>query len=204
MIYFLDFEASSLANDSFPIEIALVDENGQGEHYLIRPAPEWLDADGHPLAWGADSERIHSISFAALLADGVAHDRVAKRVAHVLGRGNAQVYSDGSESDGCWMRRLLGAADILLPVSVLDIQTLYGSACGPLLTLIPPEGTDNRWRAEQRIRNLAREVVAAAEEAEHICSRVQHRALPDAESLWRTWRAIRDEIARRILREMEQ
>jgi hypothetical protein len=204
MIYFLDFEASSLADGSFPIEVAWVDRNGQGEHYLIRPAAAWLDAAGNPLAWGADSERIHGISFAALLVEGVAHDRVAKRVAHVLGSGDAQVYSDGSESDGYWMRRLLGAADIRFPVPVLDVQTLYASACRPLLTLLPPEGVDGRWRAEQRIGNLAREVVAAAEEAEHVRSRVQHRALPDAESLWRTWRAIRDQVARRIVTEIKQ
>jgi hypothetical protein len=201
VLYFLDFEASSLADDSFPIEVASIDQNGQGEHYLIRPAAEWLDAIGNPLAWGADSERIHGISFAALLAEGVAHDRVAKRVGHVLGRGNAQIYSDGPESDGYWLRRLLRATDSLLPVSVLDIQTLYGSACRPLLVMIPPEGIEGRWRAEQRIKNLAREIVAAAEEAEHVRSRVQHWALPDAQCLSKTWRAIRDAVAWHVARE---
>jgi len=45
---------------------------------------------------------------------------------------------------------------------------------------------------------MAREIVASAEEAELLRPRAHHRALPDAESLWRTWRAIKDEIARRL------
>jgi hypothetical protein len=56
-----------------------------------------------------------------------------------------------------------------------------------------------RWRAraEEQVRTMARDIVAIAEEAEHLRPRVQHRALPDAESLWRTWRSIKDKVARR-------
>ena len=84
MKFFLDVEASSLADGSFPIEVAWVDETGQGEHYLIRPAPRWLDGAGFPLAWNVGSERLHGISFATLLVEGISHVRVAKRVAQVL------------------------------------------------------------------------------------------------------------------------
>jgi len=46
---FIDSEASGLLPGSFPIEIAWVDESGQGESHLIRPAIGWLDESrGHP------------------------------------------------------------------------------------------------------------------------------------------------------------
>jgi hypothetical protein len=48
---------------------------------------------------------------------------------------------------------------------------------------------------------MAREIVAIAEEAEHLRPRVQHRALPDAESRWRIWRTIKDKVARRLAEE---
>jgi hypothetical protein len=37
---FLDFEASSLRKNGFPIEIGWVFENGAAESHLIRPAPD--------------------------------------------------------------------------------------------------------------------------------------------------------------------
>lgn len=203
MIYFLDFEASSLEQNSFPIELAWVDQTGQGESYLIRPAPEWLDASSNPLDWSVDSERLHRIAFANLADKGVTHERVAKRALDVLARPNVRVFSDGIEYDNHWMRSLLGAAGLRSSVLIQDIRTLYGLACRPLMDLIPPENTEGRWRATQRLGNLAQEIVAAAEEQEHLRPRVHHRAVPDAESLWRTWRAIQDQIARRVAEEGE-
>ena len=53
MILFLDFEASSLLPGSFPIEVAWVDETGQGESYLIRPHEGWLDEVAGNPGWSA-------------------------------------------------------------------------------------------------------------------------------------------------------
>ena len=69
MIYFVDFEASSLRSGSFPIEVAWVNEDGQGESYLIRPAEGWNPE------WSPQSERTHGIALAALLEHGVPHAR---------------------------------------------------------------------------------------------------------------------------------
>lgn len=46
MVVFLDFEASSLAKLSYPIEVAWVFEDGASETHLIQPAPQWTDWDG--------------------------------------------------------------------------------------------------------------------------------------------------------------
>lgn len=48
MIVFVDFEASSLAKASFPVEVAWVFENGAARTSLIRPASGWDD-------WSADA-----------------------------------------------------------------------------------------------------------------------------------------------------
>ena len=49
--------------------------------------------------------------------------------------------------------------------------------------------------AESRIRAAAAEIIARAEEAEARRPRVCHRALPDAESLQRTWRTVQAAVA---------
>jgi len=198
-IYFLDFEASSLLPGSFPIEVAWVDENGQGESYLIRPAPGWLDeARGNP-GWSRESEAVHGVSLATLIAEGKPHEHVAVRAVKVLAAENVLVCSDMPISDVRWMRTLLEAADIGTPVTILDVAQVYVRACFPLLRLLPPVGEVSRPKAERRVRGLASEIIANAENQESLRPRVQHRALPDAESLWRTWRAIGDEARRRAI-----
>ena len=111
MIRFVDFEASSLAKGSFPVEIAWVDLAGRGESHL---------------------------------------------------------------------------------------DTAYGLACRPLLDLLPPGDRPGRTRAEVGIRTPAAGIVAFAVEEGARRPRVRHRALPDAESLWRTWCAVRDDVAARV------
>ncbi|WP_171905933.1 hypothetical protein [Sphingobium phenoxybenzoativorans] len=56
MLVFLDFEASSLAKRSYPIEVGWVFEDGSSAAYLIRPAPDWTD-------WDAGAAAIHGIAW---------------------------------------------------------------------------------------------------------------------------------------------
>lgn len=57
---FLDFEASSLDEDSRPIEVGLswIDRNLEVQTFesLIRPAPEWTEH-----AWSPVSAKVHNI-----------------------------------------------------------------------------------------------------------------------------------------------
>jgi hypothetical protein len=64
MPVFIDFEASSLNKDSYPVEVAWVFEDGRSRSFLIRPAPGWTD-------WSAEAEAIHGISRDQLDRDGV-------------------------------------------------------------------------------------------------------------------------------------
>jgi hypothetical protein len=52
MKVFLDFEASSLSDRSYPVEVAWVFQDGRSESHLIRPATEWTD-------WDDEAEAIH-------------------------------------------------------------------------------------------------------------------------------------------------
>ena len=169
--YFLDFEASSLNSGSRPIEVAWVDADGRGESHLIRPAPGWED-------WSPASERLHGISREMLEREGKPHSWVAKRALAAL--AGAEVFADQPAFDGHWLGMLLEAAGIPERIPVLDVALAYGRACRPLLE------AGDRHRAEAD----ARRIVAEAEEAGMVHGRARHRALPDAEALWRRWREI--------------
>lgn len=196
MIFFVDFEASSLLSGSFPIEVAWVDTDGHGESYLIRPADKWL-ADGCS-GWSQESEALHGISLDTLLRDGVPLDRVAARAAKTLSPGQVMACSDAPESDGYWMEMLLRAGGQRRTVKLLDVNRLYGWACRPLLDeLVRLDGAE-RERGEERVRKRATKIVGLAQQADALRPRVVHRALADAESLWRTWRAVVDGVARQV------
>jgi hypothetical protein len=101
MLVFLDFEASSLAKKSYPIEVAWVFEDGRSEAHLIRPAPDWTD-------WDPAAEAIHHIPRATLLAEGTAHGVVADRMIAEL-RGH-DLLASAPSWDGKWLSALLRAA----------------------------------------------------------------------------------------------
>ena len=74
----------------------------------------------------------------------------------------------------------------------------YGWACRPLLDSLAGLDVADRERVEQAVRCTAMGVIARAQEAEALRPRICHRALADAESLWRTWRAIQEAVARHM------
>ncbi len=101
MLVFLDFEASSLAKRSYPIEVAWVCEDGRSEAHLIRPAPDWTD-------WSEEAEAIHRIPRQTLLEDGTPHDVVARRMVEVL--TGHDLLASAPSWDGKWLSALLRSA----------------------------------------------------------------------------------------------
>jgi hypothetical protein len=101
-ISFLDFEASSLSQRSYPIEVAWSSQDGSIECYLISPAgiAEWTD-------WDIEAEKVHGISRAELVAGGVAPHSVCDRmIAQLAGK---TIYSDAPRFDGAWLATLFSA-----------------------------------------------------------------------------------------------
>lgn len=95
---FMDFEASSLSKDSYPIEVAWSNTDGSIESYLIRPEPNWTHWDEH-----AEIE-FHGISRNELMEKGLPVEWVVGRMRGKL-KGQ-YVYVDGGEFDAAWCERL--------------------------------------------------------------------------------------------------
>ena len=115
MIHFLDFEASSLDQASYPIEAgwATLDlETGEitSEAMLILPISTWTD-------WNAKSQSIHGIERSTLLQEGYTAKAVAQRMSMVL---TGPVFCDGGEYDVNWNHRLFDAAGMSVPFAILN------------------------------------------------------------------------------------
>ena len=109
-IAFLDFEASSLGKQGYPIEVAWVLIGGEEESHLIRPDPSWTD-------WDDEAERIHGISRNRLVVEGRTVDDVAQRMMDAL--SGHTLYATAPSWDGKWLSKLLRAAG--LPLSLIHI-----------------------------------------------------------------------------------
>lgn len=169
MRIFLDFEASSLDDRlSYPIEVGWVDEAGDGEAHLIRPAPAWTD-------WDASAEATHGISRAVLERDGEPHEAVCERLI-ALFEGNT-VHCSAPSWDGHWLSMLLRASG--KPRHLLrmrDTSEVFEAAAR------------ERLGAEAPASEL--EAVIAAARAVAEAGPVAHRALADARREWEIWRTI--------------
>lgn len=170
MHVFLDFEASSLAKKSYPIEVAWIFEDGRSESHLIRPAPDWTD-------WDEDAARIHGLDRATLEGEGTPHEVVARRVVDQL--ASHDVHASAPSWDGKWMSLLLRAAG--LPrhaVRLTDTEDAQAAAVREALSLSGLGGPAIE-AAVTRILAQQRETAK--------CEKPAHRALADAtreRALW--------------------
>jgi len=97
-ILFLDVEASSLSNQSYPIEIAWGSTEFGIEEYLIKRYPDWDD-------WNWRSEGIHMISKQDLHRFGKDGRIVADRLFDLKKQGYS--FAATSHYDSFWMNRLM-------------------------------------------------------------------------------------------------
>ena len=175
MIVFLDFEASSLSDDSYPIEIGWAGEDGSTEQHLIRPAPGWTD-------WSATAEAVHRIEHDQLLAEGEPHDQVAHRTLEAL--APHAVFVTAPSWDGKWMSLLLRSAG--LPRHALrlkDAEEAHRAAATAVLAGRAPAAEIDG--AALLICAEARRRVQEAHPA--------HRALADAQAELQVWQETRRE-----------
>ena len=108
----IDFEASSLDGDSYPIEVGIAlwsapDEPVLGWSALIRPAGDWT-RQGH---WSAASAKVHGIRGANLMAHGHAPTQVATALNAALGPGGT-AWCDGGLYDAHWAGALFKVAGV--------------------------------------------------------------------------------------------
>ena len=173
MKVFLDFEASSLSNRSYPIEVAWMFQDGRSESHLIAPAPGWDD-------WDAAAEAIHGIGRDTLIAEGEPHDAVANRMVEAL--SDHDLFASAPSWDGKWMSALLRAAGLPRHTLVLrDTDQALRETATEILRPTFPEA-----RLEVEVHNLVTR--ASAEKSAHPA----HRALADAAGEHATWIRVRD------------
>lgn len=168
---FLDFEASSLADDSYPIEVGWVFEDGRSESHLIRPAPAWTD-------WDAEAAGLHGLTRQRLEVEGEPHDRLARRVLETL--GPHVVYVSAPSWDGKWLSVLLRAAG--LPRHAMRFKPTAQAHA---------EAIAEAWGREPTPQEV--ETIVTLARLDLATEPVRHRALADAEQELRLWR----EVARR-------
>lgn len=111
-LVFIDFEASSLDQESWPIEVGYATTCGREDDFLLQRQAGW------PLAaWRSAAERLHGVSLADLAEDGIAPQAALARLAPLR---HALVVSDAAAFDNHWLTMIAEAADQPAPFTVRD------------------------------------------------------------------------------------
>lgn len=121
---FVDFEASSLDLDSWPVEAAILGTSGQGDAFLIRRHPSWSMG-----AWDRRSANIHGIALADLQEKGEDWEAGLARL-EAKAQGHP-VFSDAAEFDQHWLDRLATAAGRAAPFRIRDWHEALPSGLKP-------------------------------------------------------------------------
>jgi hypothetical protein len=165
MRVFLDFEASSLRKNGFPVEVGWVFEGGASEGHLIRPAPGWSD-------WDPAAEAIHGLTRERLEREGTSHDEVARRMVETLAQHD--LYASAPSWDGKWLSVLLRSAGF--PRHTLRLRDTEVAQRDSAEAILGP------GFATGTVEEIMAEVHAAGE-----ARPVAHRAVDDAEEERRRW-----------------
>jgi hypothetical protein len=183
MRVFLDFEASSLADDSYPIEVAWVFEDGQAESHLIRPAVGWTD-------WDPRAERIHGISRDTLQTQGEPSDAVARRLVEAL--NGHRLFASAPSWDGKWLSVLIRSAGF--PRHALRLEDTEVAQMEAIADVL------GKQLPQAALAATTRSILASVAEQKALF-KVGHRALADARMEWWTFtRSIK--LARRAADEL--
>lgn len=125
--WFVDFEASGIAPDSYPIEISVVAANFEYQA-LIRPVYYWTH-------WSFDAQDMHGISRENLFANGLEPSLIAAELNSTF--AGARLCSD-SPQDGFWLDTLYEAAGIVPSFELLPIEDFVGrSGASEVYRLLP-------------------------------------------------------------------
>lgn len=116
--FFIDFEASGLGPNSYPIEAGWSDDKGNVESHLINPyhIDDWDDWDF------IAQHNIHGISREQLREEGKSPLQVAQKLNESL--AGKEVFCDGLPYDRLWMECLFDYAEIDLLFGLQHIDEL--------------------------------------------------------------------------------
>ena len=125
--FFIDFEASGIAPDSYPIEVAVVSSEF-AFNTLIKPARYWTH-------WSFDAQDMHGLSQDHLREQGDTPGAVARHMNQLF---SGQVLCSDSPQDGFWLDVLFEAADLMLTFELKPLEVFVGrEAASDLYRLLP-------------------------------------------------------------------
>lgn len=134
--FFIDFEASGIAPDSYPIEVAVVSSDISFSS-LIKPARYWTH-------WSFDAQDMHGLCQDQLYQLGDPADLVAKHMNQLFA---GQVLCSDSPQDGFWFDVLYEAADLMPTFELQPLEVFVGrEAASEICRLLP---TSKHHRAHQ-------------------------------------------------------
>ncbi|WP_455824097.1 hypothetical protein [Pseudomonas graminis] len=125
--FFIDFEASGIAPDSYPIEVAVVSSETSFSS-LIRPARYWTH-------WSFDAQDMHGLTQDHLLQEGDAPPTVAERMNQLF---SGHVLCSDSPQDVFWLDVLYEAADLSPTFELKPLEVFVGrQAASDIYRLLP-------------------------------------------------------------------
>ena len=112
---FIDFEASGIAPDSYPIEVAVVSSETSFSS-LITPARYWTH-------WSFVAQDMHGLCQDQLRQRGDTPVAVAKQMNQLFA---GQVLCSDSPQDGFWLDVLYEAAELMPPFELKPLEMFVG------------------------------------------------------------------------------
>jgi len=172
---FIDFEASSLNMDSYPIEVAWSLEDGSIESHLINihEIKSWRD-------WDSYSQSIHGISKQQLFEEGKHPKWVAQRMNDVL--ADKVLLTNAYEFDLDWCETLFKATYEDMDFTFGDAWHVFGRHLN-MKSLADNDMLDQQLNSE----SLYEELTNVSEKAWKRVTGEQHRASVDVQQLIEMW-----------------
>jgi len=95
---FIDFEASGLGLDSYPLEVAWSYPDGTIESHLIQPECTWR-------SWSKEAEKLHGLSWIECMFQGTPPRKLMKILSNIFDE-RTPVYCDGGALDKMWLEEI--------------------------------------------------------------------------------------------------
>lgn len=113
--FFIDFEASGMAPDSYPIEVAVVSCETSFSSF-IKPARYWTH-------WSFDAQDMHGLTQNQLHQEGDTPVAVARNMNQLFA---GQVLCSDSPQDSFWLDVLFEAADLMPTFELKPLEVFVG------------------------------------------------------------------------------
>ncbi|WP_156327749.1 hypothetical protein [Pseudomonas sp. NBRC 111129] len=142
--YFIDFEASGIAPDSYPIEVAVVYQGGEYQS-LIQPAWYW----DH---WSHDAQDMHKLTRDQLISEGQTPLAVAQAMNDLF---DGKTLCSDNPADCYWLDVLYEAAGIEAKFEVKPIESFLGrEAASEILRRLPARKGHRAVQDVQALRTV--------------------------------------------------